>query len=369
MAEHEEIGKVRKAAVDSNTAVTVAVLTNTTDLERGDLLVMERGVVKQNPPPWSLPSNHSTEYIECLECWGIGAACRPFATFDLEVEVSTGSESDFIDIRDAVENDYDDEAMHDDDALLDLHCAWLRRRRHPEKKVEEMDCDDEVLQMNADLSSWWRCDRGAEDQTEEDPEEQDDEQKGKEDKQGVRIAPPKLCRFRATLDSYDYVSFKECARHPPIEWCNPHWKQHAATLKYYEWAQQNAYGNDPEEDLLLSDRGSEVPTYVQTKSGSCRWNNVNTCFWCWQKMVTQIDDQIIRDGLTDMEFVFKGQVIEHCTVGAAGGFFLYRDRGTTVRLVPNFHKNQIWASEYNCRGVEMKGSARMMQFDLNKTEQ
>ena len=41
MAEHEEIGKVREAAVDSNTAVTVAVLTNSTDLERGDLLLMD----------------------------------------------------------------------------------------------------------------------------------------------------------------------------------------------------------------------------------------------------------------------------------------------------------------------------------------
>ena len=34
MAEHEAIGKVRKAAVDSINAVTVAVLTNTADLER-----------------------------------------------------------------------------------------------------------------------------------------------------------------------------------------------------------------------------------------------------------------------------------------------------------------------------------------------
>ena len=68
MAEHEAIGKVRKAAVDSINTVTGAVLTNTTDLERGDLLVMERDVVKQNPPPWSLPSNHSTEDIQCLEC-------------------------------------------------------------------------------------------------------------------------------------------------------------------------------------------------------------------------------------------------------------------------------------------------------------
>ena len=38
MAEHEAIGKVRKAAVDSINTVTVAVLTNTTDLERGDLI-------------------------------------------------------------------------------------------------------------------------------------------------------------------------------------------------------------------------------------------------------------------------------------------------------------------------------------------
>ena len=87
MAEHEAIGKVRKAAVDSNNAVTVAVLTNITDLERSDLLVMERDVVKQNPPPWALPSKHSLEDIQCLECWRIGAACRPFAIFDFEVEV------------------------------------------------------------------------------------------------------------------------------------------------------------------------------------------------------------------------------------------------------------------------------------------
>ena len=260
MAEHEAIGKVRKAAVDSNNAVTVAVLTNTTDLERSDLLVMERDVVKHNPPPWALPSKHSFEDIQCLECWGIGAACRPFATFDLEVEVSMSEESDFIYIRDAVEDNYDNEAMHDDDALVDLHDAWLRRRRHPEKEVEQTDCDDEVQQMNADLSNWWRCDRGAGDQTEEDAEEKDDEQKGKENKQGVRIAIPKLCRFRATLDIYDCVSFKNCARHSPIKWCNPHWEQHVATLKHFEYFQQNAYGGNPEENLLLSDRGSQVPT-------------------------------------------------------------------------------------------------------------
>jgi hypothetical protein len=181
-------------------------------------------------------------------------------------------------------------------------------RRHPEKKVEQTDCDDEVLRMNADLSSWWRCDRGAENQTEEDPEEKDDEQKGKESKRGVRIAPPKLCRFRATLGIYDCVSFEKCARHSPIKWCNPHWEQHAATLKDFEYYQQNAYGGNPEEGLLLSDRGSQVPTYLQTKFVSCRWNHVNTCFGCWQETVTQIDDQIIRDGLTNMQFVFKEQV-------------------------------------------------------------
>jgi hypothetical protein len=36
-----------------------------------------------------------------------------------------GEESDFIHIRDAVADDYDDEAMHDDDALVDPHDAWL----------------------------------------------------------------------------------------------------------------------------------------------------------------------------------------------------------------------------------------------------
>ena len=85
-------------------------------------------------------------------------------------------------------------------------------------------------------------------------------------------------------------------------------------------------------------------------------------------MVTQIDDQIIRYGLTDMQFVFKGAVIEACTVGATGGFFLYRGNNTAVRLVPNFHKNQIWATEYTSRGTETKNSSRLMQFDLRKTQ-
>ena len=83
---------------------------------------------------------------------------------------------------------------------------------------------------------------------------------------------------------------------------------HAEGFRIITNYQQNAYGGNPEEDLLLSDRGSQVPTYLQTKFVSCRWNHVNTCFGCWQETVTQIDDQIIRDGLTNMQFVFKEQV-------------------------------------------------------------
>ena len=214
------------------------------------------------------------------------------------------------------------------------------------------------MQMNANLSGWWRRSFDAEDEKE--PE--------KNDEQGVQIALTVGCRLVFRLDIYDYKSFHKCAQHPPMSWGMLHWKQHAATLKYFEWVQQHRDESDHDEDLLISDKGTEVPTYLQTESGACRWNSHQNCHWYWQEMVTQIDDQIIRYGLTDMQFVFKGAVIEACTVGATGGFFLYRGNNTAARLVPNFHKNQIWATEYTSRGTEIKNSSRLMQFDLRKMQ-
>ena len=307
---------------------------------------------RDSPPRWSLPARHSRENIYSLECWGLGAACLSKEPSDLEVETSTNDDLDCTTRFEA--NLDDDDAMHSEDAaLVDLHNAWLHRRRH---LPEAEEC--EIMQMNANLSGWWRRSFDAEDEKE--PE--------KNDEQGVQIALTVGCRLVFRLDIYDYKSFHKCAQHPPMSWGMLHWKQHAATLKYFEWVQQHRDESDHDEDLLISDKGTEVPTYLQTESGACRWNSHQNCHWYWQEMVTQIDDQIIRYGLTDMQFVFKGAVIEACTVGATGGFFLYRGNNTAVRLVPNFHKNQIWATEYTSRGTEIKNSSRLMQFDLRKMQ-
>ena len=83
-------------------------------------------------------------------------------------------------------------------------------------------------------------------------------------------------------------------------------------------------------------------------------------------MVCQLDDEIIRDdGLTDMQYVFQGLALEACTVSKEfGGFFIHRTDGTSVRLVPNFRKNEIFASQY-WGNIESLISRRMMQFNLN----
>ena len=78
-------------------------------------------------------------------------------------------------------------------------------------------------------------------------------------------------------------------------------------------------------------------------------------------MVAQLDDKIIRGGFTDMQFVLKGQHIECCAVGTLGGFFFYRSNNTCVRMVPNFRKNEIWATKYN-QGFPVRSSGRMMKF-------
>ena len=115
---------------------------------------------RDSPPRWSLPARHSRENIYSLECWGLGAACLSKEPSDLEVETSTNDDLDCTTRFEA--NLDDDDAMHSEDAaLVDLHNAWLHRRRHlPE--VEEC----EIMQMNANLSGWWRRSFDAENEKE-----------------------------------------------------------------------------------------------------------------------------------------------------------------------------------------------------------
>ena len=82
--------------------------------------------------------------------------------------------------------------------------------------------------------------------------------------------------------------------------------RHAEVINYFEWVQQHGTGK-PDWDRRLADDGETVPVFLSAMSGSCRWGCNKFCFLCWWEMVTQLDDEIIRDGLTDMQFVRKGQ--------------------------------------------------------------
>ena len=119
---------------------------------------------RDSPPRWSLPARHSRENIYSLECWGLGAACLSKEPSDLEVETSTNDDLDCTTRFEA--NLDDDDAMHSEDAaLVDLHNAWLHRRRHL-SEVEQTDDEDGIMQMNANLSGWWRRSFDAEDEKE-----------------------------------------------------------------------------------------------------------------------------------------------------------------------------------------------------------
>ena len=321
-------------------------------------------------PVWSLPAQHSIEDIETLECWGIGAACRSSNASDLEVEIHTDDACDLFVFLDLEESD--DASMDEEATMADLNDAWVRRRQHVLEEIpveellrsEQTGCEDETkyceaLEMNATLSNGWHRMR----ESEAEKPEKTDGQGGEEQELAVAIVPPKKRSLEVLWGHWSYEFFQESGWHPPITWRKPHWKQHAATLKYFEYIQQHCSG-DPGEDLRLKDEGVEVPTYAQTRSGSCTWDVDNACFWCWRQMVAQIDDTIVRDRFTDLQYVCKGQCIEACTVGTNGGFSLWRNNETSVRLVPHFRNNEIWATEYN-QGVQIRSSRRMMRFDLS----
>ena len=321
------------------------------------------------PPHWSLPATHATGDIESLQCWVIGAACTSFDHSDLKVDVSTDGEYD-LRVLDVHESDDEERigfktskaSSKDEHDRLFQHGrredGWERLLPFEVTSICEGDeayCKEPALTLNANLSSWWHHVRSTVER-EEDQEEQ-----------GAGIAPPEQQRVaiaHVDFNGFDYEYLKLCARHPPIRWCKPHWKQHAATLKYYEWCQQHEDNvADHDWDIRLPDQGKLVPAYIQLTSGACKWDSTNTCLWCWPEMVAQLDDTSIRGGFTDMQFVFKGQSIEYCCVsGRHGGFILHRSDLTCVRLVPDFRTNQIWTTEI-IRGAEVTSSFRWMKFN------
>ena len=305
-------------------------------------------------PHWSEPAQHSIEDIEILECWGIGAACRASNASDLDVEVCTDEEVEVF-----VSAESDDEAMADQATMTDLNDSWLHRRqrlsprtllssKQTKHEFDGIHCTPEVLEKNAELSNWWFVMSSYEE------DEQEERKVARE------------CSLMAFPDSFDYWCIKDQMEPQRLKHIHD-WKQHAAVLKYFEWIQQlpNA-GTGECWDIEMASQGEQVPSYFQTKSGSCRWSEKKTFKWYWKAMVCQLDDEIIRDdGLTDMQYVFQGLALEACTVSKEfGGFFIHRTDGTSVRLVPNFRKNEIFASQY-WGNIESLISRRMMQFNLN----